>query len=285
LKRIIRVFPSRTKQTPTDELAFVGDPQLFRPESDEVHVSVTFTWDKPEAERLVDAWGRYYKTVRIGGPAYGDPGGEFVGGRYVKEGVTFTSRGCPNKCKSCMVPGREGKLRELKTIVPGNTVQDNNLLACSRDHFERVCDMLEGQRDIQFSGGFEAARLTDWHVKRLMRLRVGQMFLAYDRPEELKPVLRAIDHLRWAGFKQRQIRCFVLVGHTLEDTPQAAENRLSTIFNAGALPYVMFWRDENSKKEIPQSWKKLVWLWSRPGATMSHGNKLRAEMAKIKGGG
>ena len=68
---IIRVFPRRTSYTPTDNMAFVGDPPLFRPDADEVHVSVTFTWDKSEGERLADAWSQYYQNVKLGGVAYG----------------------------------------------------------------------------------------------------------------------------------------------------------------------------------------------------------------------
>ncbi len=49
---MIRVFPRKTAWTPTDELAFVGDPPLFRPPEQPVMVSVTFTWDIPEGERL-----------------------------------------------------------------------------------------------------------------------------------------------------------------------------------------------------------------------------------------
>ena len=49
--RLIRVFPRLTKATPRDELAYFGPPDLFA-QADEVHVSVTFTWDKPAAELL-----------------------------------------------------------------------------------------------------------------------------------------------------------------------------------------------------------------------------------------
>jgi hypothetical protein len=47
---VIRVFPRRTSLTPTDEYAFVGEPPMLRPEADEVHVSCTFTWDKPSQQ-------------------------------------------------------------------------------------------------------------------------------------------------------------------------------------------------------------------------------------------
>lgn len=45
-KRIARVFPRKTKATPDDALVFFDDPPLWdMPEVDEVHISVTFTYD------------------------------------------------------------------------------------------------------------------------------------------------------------------------------------------------------------------------------------------------
>lgn len=64
---MIRVFPRKTNWTPTDDLAFVGNTPLFRPEDQPVRVSVVFTWDIPEGERLVRAWSDYYSDVKIGG--------------------------------------------------------------------------------------------------------------------------------------------------------------------------------------------------------------------------
>ena len=79
---IARVFPRKTTATPIDDYAFVGEPGLFIPDDiTEIHVSVTFTWDIPIAERLAQIWERY-APVKIGGPAYGDQGGEFVPGMY-----------------------------------------------------------------------------------------------------------------------------------------------------------------------------------------------------------
>ncbi len=130
---MIRVFPRRTKWTPTDELAFVGDPPMFRPPEQPVRVSAVFTWDIPEAIRLKWAWSSYYSDVQIGGPAFDDPGGEFIPGRFIKHGVTITSRGCPNRCPWCYVPGREGLIKEFP-IVSGWIIQDNNILACRRPH-------------------------------------------------------------------------------------------------------------------------------------------------------
>src|SRR5271169_4780483 len=99
--RLARVFPRKTKASPDDELAFFGPPDMFA-EADEVHVAVTFTADIPKAERLAEDWRRV-APVKIGGVALGDPGCEFIPGRYIKPGYTFTSRGCPRRCWFCGV--------------------------------------------------------------------------------------------------------------------------------------------------------------------------------------
>jgi hypothetical protein len=97
--RLLRVFPRRTTATPDDELAYTGSPDLFA-EADSVHVSVTFTWDIKEAERLAKEW-RKVAPVEIGGPATAQPSGDFEPGRYLKHGYVITSRGCPNHCWFC----------------------------------------------------------------------------------------------------------------------------------------------------------------------------------------
>ncbi len=93
--KIARVFPRITKATPRDEYCFFGPPGMFLPEIDEVHVSVAFTYDRDKAEQLAESW-QHIAPVKIGGPAYDEPGGEFVQGRYIKPGYVITSRGCPN---------------------------------------------------------------------------------------------------------------------------------------------------------------------------------------------
>lgn len=109
---MIRVFPYRNKWTPDDELVFIGDPPLFRPEDRTipVRISVTFTWHRPEAERIKIAWSQFYEDVQIGGPAYNDPGHEFVPGRFLKAGCTITSRGCPKTLRlvQCMEDSQFG---------------------------------------------------------------------------------------------------------------------------------------------------------------------------------
>lgn len=262
---LVRVFPRKTKWTPIDELAFVGDPPLMRPEAKAVHVSATFTWDVAEARRLAGAWSQHYQDVRLGGPAFGDPGGEFAPGRYVKEGVVITSRGCPFRCAWCFVPDREGRIRELP-ITHGWIVQDNNLLACSRPHIEAVFEMLRSQRHAAvFSGGWDVRLLRPWHVALLQSIRVKEVWVACDSPKRLPLLIKAAEIL--AEIPVRKRRCYALVGFG-DDTIEGAEARLSAIYGLGFLPFAQLYRDEKPRM-WSAAWRALARKWSRPAAYRS----------------
>ena len=269
MKTIARVFPRITAATPTDELAFSDVPGMFPIDVDEVHISCTFTYDKPRAEQLAEAW-EGIAPVKIGGPAYDDSGSDFTPGMYVKEGYTITSRGCPNNCWFCSVPKREGDIRELP-IRDGWNVLDSNLLACSEQHIRRVFDMLENYNNVEFTGGFEAARLEWWHVELLWNLRPKQMFFAYDEPIDLEPLQHAGNMLRDADFTRSHLRCYVLIGYP-KDTIEAAEKRLIESWEAGFLPMAMLWRNE--KGLIDESWATFQRTWARPAIIRSEAKRL-----------
>jgi len=244
--------------TPTDQDAYVGMPTMLAKGYDEVHVSCTFTWDKEYAEYLAKAWAQYY-TVKLGGPAYDDPGAEFVSGIYLRRGVTITSRGCPNHCSFCFAPKREGNIRELP-IQAGNIVQDNNLLACSKQHRDKVFEMLRGQRNIEFTGGLYSALITDNIADQLRGLRVKALWLACDHPNAEKPLIKAVNILS-KYFSQNYLRCYVLIGYG-NDTLQDAECRLRRVYEIGCLPFAMLYQP----KEYPIEWHRLQRTWCRPAA-------------------
>lgn len=260
-KRIARVFGTKTKMTPTDEDVYFGPPpSLLDLRYDEIHISLTFTWDLPFCTaRLADYWYRFGK-VKVGGPACGDPGGEFTPGLYLKKGVTITSRGCIRNCPFCFVPGREGKIRELK-IHAGNIVQDNNLLACSKPHIRKVFEMLRTQKAVDFAGGLDCRLLKDWMIDELRSLKVSQLWLAYDS-EDYKPAIKkAAEKLR-RYFMRKKLRCYALIGFE-GDTLDKAESRLREVWGFGFLPFAMLYQP----KAYTKDWYDLQRNFSRPAIT------------------
>jgi hypothetical protein len=262
---IARVFPRRTRATPDDAYAFVGEPPMFLPPNvDAVHISVTWTWDLPTAEWLAKSW-RDVAPVTIGGPATGMKGGDFEPGMYVKHGYTITSRGCPNKCWFCSVWKRDGNVRELP-IRDGWNILDDNVLACSESHFRGVVAMLKRQpQRAEFTGGLEAKLLKPWHVELLADLKPKQMFFAYDTPDDYGPLAEASKLLLNAGFTEssKSLRCYVLIGWP-KDTMSEAESRLHQVLALGMWPMAMLWRDGKGKAD--QDWRKLQKAWARPAS-------------------
>jgi hypothetical protein len=252
--------------TPNDDMVFIGDPPLFRPEADEVHVSVTFTWDIREGHRLQSAWADYYPVVKIGGPAFGNVNGHFTPGIYIKRGVTFTTRGCNNRCPWCLVPGHEGRLVEIKDFAPGYIVQDNNLLQSSRPHIERVFAMLRKQnKPIIFSGGLQASLIDDWFIEQLRTIRLDSLFLAADNISALKPLKRALGKL--SCYDRRKLRVYCMIGK--DETIDQATERLETIWRLGGLPFAQLYQPPG-RIEYSLEWKALVREWSRPAAMFAN---------------
>lgn len=273
--RLIRVFPRRTKATPDDDLVSFGPPGFFD-EADEVHVSVTFTYDKAIAERLAEQW-RHVAPVKIGGVAYGDDSLEFIPGRYVKPGYTITSRGCPRRCYFCGVWKKWPKANPLP-IYDGWNVLDDNLLACPRDHVEAVFAMLRRQKKedwpnwdgrVEFTGGLEARALEDYQVDLLASLRPRpNMFWAYDPGDTFDQLQSAARRMLDAGFtaKSHRLRCYVLIGQP-KDTFEAAEKRLRDMQELGLTPFAMLWRPDTPSQEKWRpgpEWRAFQRRWTRP---------------------
>jgi hypothetical protein len=275
---ILRVFPRQTSLTPAhDEYSIVGAPGLFRPPNvTEVHVSCTFTWDLERAKEMALAWGQYYPVVKLGGPAVAPPDGEFIPGRYVKYGVTFTSRGCNKQCPWCLVPKWEGKLRTLE-IKPGNVINDNNFLQCGHEHVAKVLEMLKQQRfPARFSGGIDAELVDDWFAEELRSLRIDELYVAADHPAALKYVKQASDRLAYLKGPARKLRCYVLAGYG-NDTVEMAESRCWALMKMGVTPFLQLYQPADKVIEYSREWRELAWKWMRP-AVMAARERRRGEI-------
>lgn len=270
MTKIIRVFPERTSYTPDDEYVFIGMPPMkeFIPDHDEVHISCTFSWDREYAKELQYQWEFVTdKPVRLGGVAFGSLSEDFVPGMYIKSNIIFTTRGCNNNCPWCIVPKLEGGLKELP-IHPGNWIQDNNFLQASRQHKEKVFDMLRGQKQICFKGGLEADLIDDHFVDNVTSLRIKELWLACDTEGSLPVFKKACEKLRKAGFSREKIKCYVL---SYGKDMTADECRCRAVYEAGAMPFMQLFRDfTDTKTEYSKDWNAFARQWQRPAAINAH---------------
>lgn len=242
---------------PGDPDSYHGLPSMFMPDYDEIHISVTFTWDIKRGHFLKEQWRDYGKKILIGGPAFGNQEDNFVPGKYLKKGIVITSRGCNNNCNFCMVPKKEDKLREIK-INEGHIINDNNLLQCSKKHLRKVFDMLKKQKAIEFKGGLQADLITDKIVEELRGLRIKELWLACDTNSSLKNLRKAFQKLT-KYFNRKKLRCYVLIGKNWGE-----ENyRLREVYKIGFLPFAQLYQPENRIK-YSRVWRDFARRWSRP---------------------
>ena len=200
-------------------------------------LSVPFTWLLPEALRIAQGYYIHDCRVRAGGPAVdlmpeyladvAEIGGNCALRPLVKHNpfATFTTRGCPNRCGFCAVPKIEGDFRELDDWEPRPIVCDNNLLASSRRHFDRVVDSLKGLDVVDFNQGLDARLFRPHHARRLAELKNPKIRFAFDHLDVETTVKDAVDLARKHGLNN--LGCYVLVG--FRDTPEEAVYRLETV--------------------------------------------------------
>lgn len=250
------LVPRITSYTP--EHAVCRYPVIWDDMKGHAEMSVVFTYDRPKAEDMAEAWRDWGWTVNIGGPAYDDQGDEFIVGKYTKQGVTITHRGCNRECSWCYVPKREGKIR-LLDIKAGYILNDNNILACPREHQRKVFEMLRTQKHVSLRGGLDARLLTDWALDEIRSLHLDSLFLAYDSKDN-KASIPAIIKCRKAGIPQDKIRCYVMIGNW--ETMEQSEERCLEVLHNGGMPFAQLYDgiETNQLKE----WKALARKWSRP---------------------
>jgi len=212
---------------------------------DTLNISVPFTWEMGNAEKIAKKWPG---DVKIGGPgtmkptSTSDYGGEPI--IFHNPCATFTTRGCVNNCDFCAVPKIEGDLIEIPNFRSAPLICDNNLLAASKKHIRKVVDSLKQFPFVDFNQGLEARRFTPEIADMLGELRCKVRF-ALDNWGQEGVVKKAVDLCKVRTTGDIQIYC--LIGYN--DTPDDAKTRLELIRSWGCLPNPMRYQPLDAKKK------------------------------------
>jgi hypothetical protein len=198
-----------------------------------LYLSVPFTWLVDKAKNISCALSFEWDTVVVGGPGVYLMPEEFSSLQHVSiknamPGIlqrvnsmaTRTTTGCPRKCGFCGVSKIEPVFLELDDWPDLPIICDNNILAASFRHFDRVCDRLERWSWCDFNQGIDARLLTSYHAARFKRIRRPILRLAYDNCNMKNQWVSAYETLRTAGIIKKAIRSYCLIGY--KDNPEQA---------------------------------------------------------------
>jgi len=235
-------------------------------------VSVPFTWDLPALRDELQQGDLAWDSVIVGGPAVDMMPGWFNDLPHVHTGhgmpgamqrvnpeATKTSVGCIRRCEFCAVPQTEGRLRELDDWPDLPIITDNNLLACSRRHFDRVIERLKGHGWADFNQGIDARLLTAHHAQAIAEIGKVTVRLALDSMSHRAAWENAVDTLTTNGVPKSRIRSYALIG--FDSSPEEAWNRCQYIEQHVRMVLPMWFHELNALElnSVTKEQGKLGW--------------------------
>lgn len=144
--------------------------------------------------------------------------------------IGFLTRGCPNRCRWCVVPEKEGAIRpyrEWKDLVRPEcdrlVLLDNNILA-SEHGIEQLVSLIGSGQKIDLNQGMDARLVTPEIAKILARLKwIRHLRFSCDQISQIEPILKAAELLGRHGIRPSKIFIYLLVTCDLENAAYRVE--------------------------------------------------------------
>lgn len=144
--------------------------------------------------------------------------------------IGYITRGCPNNCRWCIVPKKEGKIRPYRNwqdIVRSDTdklvLMDNNILA-SEHGVKQLESLIGSGYRIDLNQGMDA-RLVDERIARILSGIQWIRFIRFscDQKSQIEPIKRTIELLGRYGVKPYRIFIYLLVTKDIKDAAERVE--------------------------------------------------------------
>jgi len=164
--------------------------------------------------------------------------------------IGFTSRGCIRSCPFCIVPRKEGKIRDHAPISefldPSHKkllLYDNNFLASPKWH-ENLKEIINRKLKVSFNQGLDIRLIDRENAEMLSKahltddqFRRKRIYYSWDFPQIENQVLKGIRTLKNAGFNGNSQMCYVLIG--FNTSYEEDLHRINTLIKEGVKPFVM----------------------------------------------
>jgi len=178
--------------------------------------------------------------------------------RKLKASITYTSRGCPWKCKFCSVKDHEPHFftrdnweQDICHDLPRIIFWDNNWLASPK--FIEDCGKIRTlHKRVDFNQGLDVRFYTEEAAKELATIDIDPLRFAFDDLKHEKAVMKAIRLAK--RYTKKEIRVYVL--YNFEDSPEDFYYRVDLLNRNKILSFPMEYRQSTyTKKKFPgASW-------------------------------
>lgn len=230
-------------------------------DADQIYASLIFTKTRPKAERLKETrpdsviggtgWD-LATTLEVHGIT--TPEQDYSIYPNWKQSVGFTQRGCRLKCSFCVVPSKEGGVKESATIAEiwRGDPMPRELLLLDNDFFgqphwrERIAEIKDGDFKVSFNQGINARMLNDETAAAIASVRyyddgmkVRRIYTAWDNRKDESTLFRGLSALAAHGVKPDHIMVYMLIGYWPGETIEDWDYRRAQLRAFGCRPYPM----------------------------------------------
>lgn len=183
-----------------------------------------------------------------------------------KTAYGFLTRGCPNRCRWCVVPEKEGNVHpymDVEEVAAGGRtnliLMDNNILA-SGYGLEQIEKIVKRKYRVDFNQALDARLVDEDAAKLLAKVRwLNQIRFGCDTPKqvvECEKAMKLIDSYRDTPMH------YLLYTMIIGDIGECYE-RLSRFRNNKRVRIVVQpYRDFNNPKQVIPQWQKDMAHWA-----------------------
>lgn len=182
-----------------------------------------------------------------------------------KTAYGFLTRGCPNKCKWCVVPKKEGNIRAYMDVediaVDGRKnliLMDNNILA-SEYGLSQIEKIIRLGLRVDFNQALDARLVTPEIAKILAKVKwINYIRFGCDTTKQIQECERASSLIDSFGYKKEYFLYCILMD--FEESFKRVNHWRSKGFRL--LPHCQPFRDLNNPKQIIPQWQKDLARWA-----------------------
>jgi hypothetical protein len=228
---------------------------------DKVYASLIFERTRPVAERLLKS----NPNAIVGGTGWDltttleQHGITTLEQDYTiypefKSSIGFLQRGCRLRCPFCVVPAKEGRMREEQTVSDlwRGDGHPRELHLLDNDFFgnpswqARIAEIRDGGFKVSFSQGINARFLNEETAAaiasvdyRCVQMKERRVYTAWDNAKDKDRLMRGLQLLVDAGVKADHIMVYMLIGYWAGETHTDRDARRRDLREFGARPYPM----------------------------------------------